>query len=195
MVGATGGTLLGGYAADRIRAPTDLRRRASTTASAAWCWRSPSLTAADALVVGAAVPVRPGARGEPDAARHDGQGRRTARRRSARCSASSRAGLPLGAAITPVPFGFLIDRGHLNWCWWWWRPCCWRACSAPAPPARRLRARPEWRWPPNQRPDAHRLPSRRRRAALRRRVRWRHSRERPPRDRSPRERPRDDRRP
>ena len=22
------------------------------------------------------------------------------------------AGLPLGSAITPVPFGFLIDRGH-----------------------------------------------------------------------------------
>ena len=22
------------------------------------------------------------------------------------------AGLPLGSALTPVPFGFLIDRGH-----------------------------------------------------------------------------------
>ena len=34
------------------------------------------------------------------------------------------SGLPLGGAITPVPLGFLIDMGYLDWCCRWWRGSC-----------------------------------------------------------------------
>ena len=54
------------------------------------------------------------------------------------------AGLPLGGAVTPVPFGFLIDKAIRNWCWCWWRSSCCSACSAPG--RRRPRRSPGGWW-------------------------------------------------
>ena len=110
MIGATGGTLVGGYAADRIRRHLTFAS-VLTTVSAVLVLligviRLPDLAvlallALSGLALGAS---------------------RTPRDMMVRDAAPPgqigkvfgfvSAGLPLGAAITPVPFGFLIDQGR-----------------------------------------------------------------------------------
>ena len=110
MIGATGGTLVGGYAADRIR-------NHLTFASA--------LTALSAMLVLLVAAIR-----LPDTAVVallflSGLAlgaSRTPRDMMVRDAAPPgqigkvfgfvSAGLPLGSAVTPVPFGFLIDQGR-----------------------------------------------------------------------------------
>lgn len=110
MIGATGGTLVGGYAADRIR--THLTFAAVlTTASAILLLliavvRLPDMAVLTLLFLsGLAL----GASRTPrdmmlkDAAPPGQIGK---------VFGFVSAGLPLGAAVTPVPFGFLIDQGR-----------------------------------------------------------------------------------
>ena len=110
MIGATGGTLMGGYAADRIRAHLTFTS-ILTTVSAALVLVIAALRLPDLAVLallflsGLAL----GASRTPrdmmvkDAAPPGQIGK---------VFGFVSAGLPLGAAITPVPFGFLIDQGR-----------------------------------------------------------------------------------
>ncbi len=63
------------------------------------------------------------------------------------------AGLPLGSALTPVPFGYLIDRGHPEYVLVLVAVLCWRACSASV---RRGRSHgpPQRRWSRRSKPPA-----------------------------------------
>ena len=110
MIGATGGTLVGGYAADRIRRHLTFAA-VLTTASALLVLliaviRLPDMAVLALLFLsGLAL----GASRTPrdmmlkDAAPPGQIGK---------VFGFVSAGLPLGAAVTPVPFGFLIDQGR-----------------------------------------------------------------------------------
>jgi MFS family permease len=110
MVGATSGTLLGGYAADRITRHLTFAA-VLTTLSAVFVLAIALLPLPDVAVLGLlfASGLALGASRTPrdmmvkDAAPAGEIGK---------VFGFVSAGLPLGAAITPVPFGFLIDRGH-----------------------------------------------------------------------------------
>ncbi len=110
MIGATGGTLVGGYAADRIS--RHLTFAAVLTAASAVlvlliaAVRLPDLVVLVALFLSG---LTLGASRTPrdmmvkDAAPPGQIGK---------VFGFVSAGLPLGAAVTPVPFGFLIDQGR-----------------------------------------------------------------------------------
>jgi sugar phosphate permease len=110
MIGATGGTLVGGYAADRITRHLTFAS-VLTTVSAVLVLAIALLRLPDAVVLallfGSGLAL--GASRTPrdmmvkDAAPPGEIGK---------VFGFVSAGLPLGAAVTPVPFGFLIDRGH-----------------------------------------------------------------------------------
>ena len=110
MVGATGGTLVGGYAADRIKSHLTFASTL-TTVSAVLVLAIAALPLPDPVVLamlflsGLAL----GASRTPrdmmvkDAAPPGQIGK---------VFGFVSAGLPLGSALTPVPFGFLIDQGR-----------------------------------------------------------------------------------
>ncbi len=110
MVGATAGVLAGGYAADKIT--RQLTFAASLTiVSAALILLVAALNLPDPLVIGVmfASGLAVGASRTPrdvmlrDAAPPGQIGK---------VFGFVSSGLPLGQAITPVPFGWLIDKGH-----------------------------------------------------------------------------------
>ena len=110
MAGATGGTLVGGYAADRIRG--HLRFAAAlTTVSALLVLLIATVRLPDAAVLALLFfsGLTLGASRTPrdmmvkDAAPPGQIGK---------VFGFVSSGLPLGAAVTPVPFGFLIDQGR-----------------------------------------------------------------------------------
>jgi MFS family permease len=110
MIGATGGTLVGGYAADRINRHLTFASTL-TTLSAALVLLIAAFRLPDPLVVGllALSGLALGASRTPrdmmvrDAAPPGQIGK---------VFGFVSAGLPLGSAVTPVPFGFLIDQGR-----------------------------------------------------------------------------------
>ncbi len=110
MIGATAGVLVGGYAADHIK--RHLTFAATLTVfSAAMILMVAAMALPDALVIGVmfASGLALGASRTPrdvmlrDAAPPGQIGK---------VFGFVSSGLPLGSAITPVPFGWLIDRGH-----------------------------------------------------------------------------------
>ncbi len=110
MVGATAGVLVGGYVADRIKWHLTFAS-VLTVASAAFILVTAAFALPDAIATGVmfAAGLTMGASRTPrdvmvkDAAPPGQIGK---------VFGFVSAGLPLGQAITPVPFGFLIDRGH-----------------------------------------------------------------------------------
>jgi predicted MFS family arabinose efflux permease len=110
MAGATAGTLVGGYAADRIRRHLSFAT-VLTAISAALILFVAATALPDAATIGLmfAAGLSLGASRTPrdimvkDAAPPGQIGK---------VFGFVGAGLPLGSALTPVPFGFLIDRGH-----------------------------------------------------------------------------------
>lgn len=110
MIGATGGTLIGGYVADRIKRHLTFAT-VLTIISAALILVVAAFPLPDALAVGTmfAAGLALGASRTPrdimvkDAAPPGQIGK---------VFGFVSSGLPLGGALTPVPFGFLIDRGH-----------------------------------------------------------------------------------
>ncbi len=110
MAGATAGTLVGGYVADRIRRHLTFAS-ALTVASAALILLIALLQLPDAAIMAMlfVAGLALGASRTPrdimvkDAAPPGQIGK---------VFGFVSAGLPLGGAITPVPFGFLIDSGH-----------------------------------------------------------------------------------
>jgi sugar phosphate permease len=110
MAGNSAGTLIGGYAAERI---TRLLTFAAvlTSLSAALTLTIASFRLSDAVNIGLllAAGLTLGASRTPrdmmvkDAAPPGQIGK---------VFGFVSSGLPLGSAVTPVPFGFLIDRGH-----------------------------------------------------------------------------------
>ncbi len=111
MAGATGGVLVGGWMADRWSRHLLGFAIALTIASAALILAVGAVAMPDPWVIGAlfAAGLAMGASRTPrdvmvkDAAPPGQIGK---------VFGFVSAGLPLGQAITPVPFGFLIDRGH-----------------------------------------------------------------------------------
>ena len=110
MVGATAGVLVGGYAADRIKRHLTFAATL-TTFSAALILLVAALRLPDVAVIGLlfASGLAVGASRTPrdvmlrDAAPPGQIGK---------VFGFVSSGLPLGNALTPVPFGWLIDRGH-----------------------------------------------------------------------------------
>ncbi len=110
MVGATGGTLVGGYVADRIKRHLTFAT-VLTIVSAALILVVAAFALPDAIAVATmfAAGLALGSSRTPrdvmvkDAAPPGQIGK---------VFGFVSAGLPLGSALTPVPFGFLIDRGH-----------------------------------------------------------------------------------
>ena len=110
MVGATGGTLVGGYVADRIKRHLTFAS-VLTVISAALILVVAALPLPDSIAVATmfAAGLALGSSRTPrdimvkDAAPPGQIGK---------VFGFVSAGLPLGGALTPVPFGFLIDRGH-----------------------------------------------------------------------------------
>ena len=110
MIGATGGTLVGGYAADRLRSHLTFTS-VLTTVSAMLVLAVAVLPLPDSAVL-ALLFLSGLALGSS----------RTPRDMMVKDAAPAgqigkvfgfvSAGLPLGAAVTPVPFGFLIDQGR-----------------------------------------------------------------------------------
>jgi MFS family permease len=110
MVGATGGTLVGGYVSDRIKRHLTFAT-VLTIISAVLILVVAVFALPDGLAVGTmfAAGLALGSSRTPrdvmvkDAAPPGQIGK---------VFGFVSAGLPLGGALTPVPFGFLIDRGH-----------------------------------------------------------------------------------
>ncbi|CAH2601548.1 MFS transporter [Rhodovastum atsumiense] len=110
MIGATGGTLIGGYAADRIKRHLTFAA-VLTTVSAVLVLAIAVLRLPDAVILALLFVsgIALGASRTPrdimvkDAAPPGQIGK---------VFGFVSAGLPLGAAVTPAPFGFLIDQGY-----------------------------------------------------------------------------------
>jgi FSR family fosmidomycin resistance protein-like MFS transporter len=110
MMGATGGVLVGGYVADRIKRHLTFAT-VLTVISAALILTVGVLPLPDVLVIGAMFlsGLTLGASRTPrdvmvkDAAPPGQVGK---------VFGFISSGLPLGSAVTPVPFGYIIDRGH-----------------------------------------------------------------------------------
>jgi FSR family fosmidomycin resistance protein-like MFS transporter len=110
MVGATGGTLVGGYVADRIKRHLTFAS-VLTVISAALILVVAAFALPDVVAIATmfAAGLALGSSRTPrdimvkDAAPPGQIGK---------VFGFVSAGLPLGGALTPVPFGFLIDRGH-----------------------------------------------------------------------------------
>ena len=111
MVGATAGVLVGGWVADRYKAHLFAFTILLTTTSAAFMLLGNVLATSElpAILTMLGAGLALGASRTPrdvmvkDAAPPGQIGK---------VFGFISAGLPLGQAITPVPFGFLIDRGH-----------------------------------------------------------------------------------
>ena len=110
MIGATGGTLVGGYAADRIRAHLTFAS-VLTTVSAALVLVIAALRLPD-LAVLALLFLSGLALGASRTPRDMMVKDASPPGQIGKVFGFVSAGLPLGAAITPVPFGFLIDQGR-----------------------------------------------------------------------------------
>lgn len=111
MVGATTGVLVGGYAVERVGSRVLTLVVAVTSASAALMLVVAAFTLPVALTIAVmfAAGITAGSSRTPrdmmvKEAAPPGQ--------VGKVFGFVSSGLPLGSALTPVPFGFLIDRGH-----------------------------------------------------------------------------------
>ena len=111
MAGATGGTLIGGWFADRFRAHILSFALILTTLTASLLLVVDAFTMAALLTI-AVMFVAGLAMGASRTPRDVMVRDASPPGQIGKVFGFISAGLPLGQAITPVPFGFLIDRGH-----------------------------------------------------------------------------------
>ncbi len=111
MVGNTAGTLLGGWFADRFRAHVLPFALILTTITAA-LWLVVDALAMPVVLTGTVVVVAGVALGASRTPRDVMVKEASPPGQIGKVFGFISAGLPLGQAITPAPFGYLIDRGH-----------------------------------------------------------------------------------